>query len=902
MFAVHAPMYSDILIEIKKRKQKQIRRTETIAKTVAIRDTVPAVIFRQEWEQEFVKTDHQVRIIVAACCICAVFFPLSFLYGYFKADNSRVAGGDKFWILLTWGPHLICGVLLGAFVVIFTLPSLHKFCVRNYNIVCALFCSIVYINVVWYNFLREIRRSKFQFEGAPQIRWGIEYYTNGSFPIRTCFDTDPVKSWTSWPLLGTALGCNNLILSGNIFCFYAAINFLPAILRMRRNAAVLVTFSNCLVLIFSVLLVGSRTWVLLTATLFQLVSGLSAAYICSTREVLAREQFAVAKCTAVAAERNRTFLHTLIPPNVLTALAAHKGEDMLGTTIGHCTILFCSLEPQDQLRASFSQETLALMNEVFSSFDDAVERYRMFKYQHVADWYIVACPRAAMPFDHDEQSAPYPDKYTMDMVCLAHELRQLARTFRYRDEFQLSLKVGISCGPIAGAVIGTLRAFYCLYGDAVNTAARMCKYADVDSVCASPEFAVAVIHTRAPYLKCRSRGKTEVKGKGMIEIFELLLDTESLGPSRAKDKWRRASIASLQEVEALREREAARKSSLFSELRSAVFAKEDSHIAVEAQLGPDGQQYAQDPRRRIDGRCATFCDPEFERGFAAAQGRMHRRQLVVGLLVHLASVLLQWHVVCFPEYQYDFTALGAAGLDLNRRRVCVILGLHLGLSAAAALALLPKARRENWEVTAGPSRRGLLGLKASFLASSILASRYYTQDGWTVLFATECLCLTGIIGGIGSYISLRTALALGAVAAVADGAYMASLDKPAGQRVEVMAALACEVTAMMAVSAIFNRNDRVRWRLYEAYAAELVRLRQILLDLVPANVADRVLESSPAAATPSRPEQRGEECMVAALQLDICNFTCMSQARSFGFLMLLSLFWGVVAKSHVYDL
>ena len=37
-------------------------------------------------------------------------------------------------------------------------------------------------------------------------------------------------------------------------------------------------------------------------------------------------------------------------------------------------------------------------------------------------------------------------------------------------------QVGINAGPTAGAVIGSLRAFYCLYGDTINTAARMCKY------------------------------------------------------------------------------------------------------------------------------------------------------------------------------------------------------------------------------------------------------------------------------------------------------------------------------------------------------------------------------------------------------------------------------------------
>ena len=50
-------------------------------------------------------------------------------------------------------------------------------------------------------------------------------------------------------------------------------------------------------------------------------------------------------------------------------------------------------------------------------------------------------------------------------------------------------QVGINAGPTAGAVIGSLRAFYCLYGDTINTAARMCKYAGPDRIHCTAAFA-----------------------------------------------------------------------------------------------------------------------------------------------------------------------------------------------------------------------------------------------------------------------------------------------------------------------------------------------------------------------------------------------------------------------------
>ena len=100
----------------------------------------------------------------------------------------------------------------------------------------------------------------------------------------------------------------------------------------------------------------------------------------------------------------------------------------------------------------------------------------------------MACPRAACPFDEEEQAKPYPCDYTLGMVRLGNELRRIAQRYTLANDTKLWLKVGINCGPLAGAVTGSLRCFYCLYGDTINTAARMCKYAS-DRVHGSAAFA-----------------------------------------------------------------------------------------------------------------------------------------------------------------------------------------------------------------------------------------------------------------------------------------------------------------------------------------------------------------------------------------------------------------------------
>ncbi len=194
--------------------------------------------------------------------------------------------------------------------------------------------------------------------------------------------------------------------------FYALIAMLPAFFRMRWRYALLVTVINALMLAAAVLGVGSRTWMLFTAILFQAAAGFSAVLICKNRERLARGQFSMAKETDNAARQNRVLLHTLIPEDVLGRLAVHTGDDMLGTHIPECTVMFCVLDPQAELQAALSEEFFDFLSFVFCRFDDAVEQYGMFKYQHVVRR-LAPLPQplpVALCTPSESQSAP-PRRY-----------------------------------------------------------------------------------------------------------------------------------------------------------------------------------------------------------------------------------------------------------------------------------------------------------------------------------------------------------------------------------------------------------------------------------------------------------------------------------------------------------
>ena len=146
----------------------------------------------------------------------------------------------------------------------------------------------------------------------------------------------------------------------------------------------------------------------------------------------------------------------------------------------------------------------------------------LYKYQHVGPWYIIVCPNAAEPFKVERRHGEAKTQsYATDMALLAHQLLAMARQHGFE------LRVGIHSGSAAGAVIGKLRAFYCIYGDTVNTASRLCKHAEPGQVHCSSGF-VHYVQTEelqnaacpmrrssrspAPTVTCVSRGHTLLKG------------------------------------------------------------------------------------------------------------------------------------------------------------------------------------------------------------------------------------------------------------------------------------------------------------------------------------------------------------------------------------------------------
>ena len=80
-----------------------------------------------------------------------------------------------------------------------------------------------------------------------------------------------------------------------------------------------------------------------------------------------------------------------------------------------------------------------------------------------------------------------------------------------------AMRIGIHSGPLVAGVIGKRKFIYDLWGDAVNTAARMESHGIPNKIHVSADTA-NIIRDR---FSLESRGIVEIKGKGPMETFLL---------------------------------------------------------------------------------------------------------------------------------------------------------------------------------------------------------------------------------------------------------------------------------------------------------------------------------------------------------------------------------------------
>lgn len=208
-----------------------------------------------------------------------------------------------------------------------------------------------------------------------------------------------------------------------------------------------------------------------------------------------------------AKERSDELLLNIIPEKIADELK--KNGYTKPRYFKDASILFADIENFTLIAETLSaKEVIDMLDEYFSVFDEELAGFGIEKIKTIGDAYMAA------------SGIPEPNvNHAYNMACAAIKLQDRIKAIneskKIKSEKYFSFRMGIHSGPVVAGIVGKKKFQYDVWGDTVNTAARIEEAGKSNKVNISFH-TYELVKNR---LNCESRGKLPAKNKGEIDMY-----------------------------------------------------------------------------------------------------------------------------------------------------------------------------------------------------------------------------------------------------------------------------------------------------------------------------------------------------------------------------------------------
>jgi adenylate cyclase len=213
--------------------------------------------------------------------------------------------------------------------------------------------------------------------------------------------------------------------------------------------------------------------------------------------------------------RSEGLLLNVLPPSIAARLK--RQERVIADRVEDATVLFADLVDFTELSGRLPAERVVeVLNGIFSAFDRICERHGLEKIKTIGDAYMLA---GGIPL-------PRPDHCEAVVDCAVEMLA-------YVDSLPAPaprVRIGVHAGPVVAGVIGERRFAYDLWGDTVNTAARLESHGETGRIQVSRGVRDRLLGERYRF---EPRGTVTVKGKGDMELYFVTSPAPAPAPAPA---------------------------------------------------------------------------------------------------------------------------------------------------------------------------------------------------------------------------------------------------------------------------------------------------------------------------------------------------------------------------------
>jgi adenylate cyclase len=206
-------------------------------------------------------------------------------------------------------------------------------------------------------------------------------------------------------------------------------------------------------------------------------------------------------------KKNETLILSSLPK--LVAERLRISDKNIFDSIEQGSVCFISIDGFNEACRINPSGALQTLNKILEIFDFHCQKYFCEKIKSFGSTYLAVCGAPEKVSNHYLKIAQF-----------AIECRNAALEIIKESGYFTSVKIGLSCGPFVGGVLGVTKYLYDVFGDTVNTASRMMTTSEPNKI--------QLCETLYEKLKeegemlLERRGSIKVKGKGELVTYWLV--------------------------------------------------------------------------------------------------------------------------------------------------------------------------------------------------------------------------------------------------------------------------------------------------------------------------------------------------------------------------------------------
>ena len=205
-----------------------------------------------------------------------------------------------------------------------------------------------------------------------------------------------------------------------------------------------------------------------------------------------------------AEARADELLVNAIPASIANRLK--HGEERIAEHYPDTTVLFADVAGfTPWANRTDPARIVALLEDLFTRFDGVAVEFSIEKLKTMGDAYMAVAGAPLKVEDHAAMA-----------IRAARRMLGAAASWREVHREELELRIGIASGPVVGGVIGRQRILFDLWGDTVNTAARM----QTSGIPGRIQVAASTMQLTSTLFDFEER-VVDVKGLGRLTVYLL---------------------------------------------------------------------------------------------------------------------------------------------------------------------------------------------------------------------------------------------------------------------------------------------------------------------------------------------------------------------------------------------